>query len=210
MNGGTEGDSRRRSGRRSSEPLQHITLGGGPPSPRGDDESASETELDDRSLDAPPARTGRSKPKSKSAAKSKPKPGSAATPAGRSARTPPGYATAAAAVRTGLDRIKPRAGSASPGRAGGPAHRDLGPTAADRDPLGRAALYSSGTERHQPALGTFLLECSACRRETPVTAGDLIRLGVPSFHLPFVKRFPSLMRCPACGRRTWLRVHWRL
>jgi hypothetical protein len=136
----------------------------------------------------------------KPASKGAPKP--AAAPPRGSARTGPGYTRAAESIRTGLDRIKPRPAS--------PARGSLGSTAADRDPLGRAALYSSAADRRQPLLGTFLVECSACRRETPVTAGDLVRLGVPSLHLPFVKRFPSLMRCPACGRRTWVRVHWRL
>ena len=31
-----------------------------------------------------------------------------------------------------------------------------------------------------------------------------------SVHLPLLKRYPSFMRCPACGRRTWVRVRWRL
>jgi hypothetical protein len=113
----------------------------------------------------------------------------------------------------GLDRIKPRSGPATsggdrPDAAGGGDLPDLG--AAAGDPLGKAALYSSGAQESSSGLGTFLVECSTCRRETPVVAGDLVRLGLPSFHLPFVKRFPSLMRCPACGRRTWVRVRWHL
>jgi len=103
----------------------------------------------------------------------------------------------------GLDRIRPRGSGGSDADSLEPA--DL----ADDDPHGRLALYSS-SEQRAPALGTFIVECSACRRETPVGAGDLVRAGIPSVHLPLVKRYPSFMRCPACGRRTWVRVRWRL
>ncbi|HEX2051633.1 MAG TPA: hypothetical protein VHJ34_13525 [Actinomycetota bacterium] len=27
------------------------------------------------------------------------------------------------------------------------------------------------------------------------------------FHLPLLRDYPSWFRCPACGRRTWMRVH---
>ncbi|MFL5799540.1 MAG: hypothetical protein ACJ77A_16615 [Actinomycetota bacterium] len=98
----------------------------------------------------------------------------------------------------GLDRIRPRPDSSTASIPG------------EGDPLGKAALFSSASDRRPSALGTFLVECSACHRETPVTAGDLVRLGLPSIHLPLLKRYPSLMRCPACGRRTWVRVRWHL
>lgn len=200
----TGGGGKRRSGRRSSAPLQHIQVGGSAPVEEDDlDLEADEPDLGEAgaapsSHDAGGSSSGTRR-------------GGAAT--GGSARRP-----VARPVRTGLDRIKSRvapvasdvaeSGSKS-ASAPGDARNDLS-DAAGRDPLGRAALYSSGDQQAQPALGTFMIECSACRRETPVVAGDLVRLGIPSFHLPFVKRFPSLMRCPACGRRTWVRVRWRL
>jgi hypothetical protein len=122
------------------------------------------------------------------------------------------------ARRSGLDRIRPRNGNGGvPGSAAAPSApeppvpvdvQEL--ETAERDPLGRAALYSSGSREPSHPLGTFLVECSACNRETPVTAGDLLRLGIPSIHLLFLKRYPSFMRCPACGRRTWVRVRWHL
>ena len=78
----------------------------------------------------------------------------------------------------------------------------------ERDPFGKMALFSG--ERSQPALGTFLVDCSSCRRETPVSASQLVRSALPfSLHLPFVRRYHSFMRCPACGRRTWIRVRWQ-
>ena len=78
-----------------------------------------------------------------------------------------------------------------------------------RDPYGKLALFS----KDQPSspLGSFFLECSDCRRETPVSLLELVRAALPvSVHLPFLRRYHSLMRCPACGRRTWLRLHWQL
>ena len=78
----------------------------------------------------------------------------------------------------------------------------------DADPLGKMALYS-GEQPRRP-FGTFVLECSSCKRETPVSGIGVIRSALPfSLHLPLVRRFSSYMRCPACGRRTWLRVTWR-
>lgn len=78
-----------------------------------------------------------------------------------------------------------------------------------RDPQGKLALFSG--DRPSSALGSFFLECSDCRRETPVSLLDLIRAALPvSVHLPFLRRYHSLMRCPACGRRTWLRLHWQV
>ena len=201
MTAGAEGSgdgSRRRSGRRSAEPLQRIPLGSSSP--------AEEPDADDEPLDAEaPA---------------------AAPPASDHPSPPRRSGSASRRRRGGLDRIRPRTttavarpaagqgGSASGARAPAPSRPrpdDLGGIdAGERDPLGRAALYSSDAGHQPPALGTFLVECSACHRETPVTAGDLIRLGIPSLHLLFLKRYPSLMRCPACGRRTWVRIRWRL
>jgi hypothetical protein len=78
----------------------------------------------------------------------------------------------------------------------------------DRDPLGKMALFS--TERPASTYGTLLVECSACHRETPMTVSQLVRSAFPfSLHLPLVKRYHSLMRCPSCGRRAWVRVSWR-
>lgn len=100
------------------------------------------------------------------------------------------------------------AGLAGLGGSEGPAGVDLGPP--ESDPLGRMALYSSG-ERQTPALGLFIVECSSCRRETPLSPLQLARASLPfSIHLPIVKRYQSYMRCPACGRRTWLRVSLKL
>ncbi len=40
-----------------------------------------------------------------------------------------------------------------------------------------------------------------------MTPRQLLMLALPSLHLPFVRRgYPSWMRCPACDRRTWVKV----
>ncbi len=77
---------------------------------------------------------------------------------------------------------------------------------ASRDPFGRMALYSS-TEPEPDPTQVLVLECSSCLAETRVSPFGLVRAALPvSVHLPLVKRYHSFMRCPACGRWTWLRL----
>ena len=33
-------------------------------------------------------------------------------------------------------------------------------------------------------------------------------LAIFADYLPFVRKYHSFMRCPSCGRRTWMRVRW--
>ncbi len=71
------------------------------------------------------------------------------------------------------------------------------------------ALFSE-IEPEPPPPGLLWIECSSCLAETPVSPVDLARAALPfSLHLPFVRHFHSLMRCPACSRRTWVRVSIR-
>jgi hypothetical protein len=100
----------------------------------------------------------------------------------------------------GFDRLRHRRAD-GPGRAA--------PGAAPRDPLGRSALYSVA---EQPAaLGAVSVDCSACRVTSVVTPRRLLRLAMPSLHLPVLGgRHPSWMRCPSCGRRAWVRLGVRL
>jgi hypothetical protein len=84
--------------------------------------------------------------------------------------------------------------------------RDLPP---ERDPMGKMALFTS--QASPAATGTLLVDCSSCHRETPVSTVQLVRSALPfSLHLPFVRRYHSFMRCPSCGRRTWVRVRWQV
>ena len=86
------------------------------------------------------------------------------------------------------------------------ADRDIPP---ERDPMGRMALFSS--QDRSNVTGTLLVDCSACRRETPVAPMQLVRSAFPfSVHLPLLRKYHSFMRCPSCGRRTWVRVRWQV
>jgi hypothetical protein len=185
--GADKGGAARRSGRRSAEPLQRIPVGGGTEPGPAKRRAATAR--------ATTSRTPKRRTKSGGPATGRATANTTRTTSRRSVSDTGG-------APAGLDRIPARRESTAAAEA-----RDLG---GERDPLGRAALFSSGSQQQPPALGTFLVECSACHRETPVTVGDLVRLSLPSIHLPLVKRYPSLMRCPACGRRTWVRVRWRL
>jgi uncharacterized protein with PIN domain len=80
--------------------------------------------------------------------------------------------------------------------------------ARERDPMGKAALFSGSTQS-QGMLGRFCVECSACRRESTVRLRELPRLLLP-LPVTLPKRHHTLMRCPACGRRTWMRARWRI
>jgi hypothetical protein len=80
----------------------------------------------------------------------------------------------------------------------------------ERDPLGRMALYSEPEPEPEPPATGLVVECSSCLAETPVSPFALARATLPfSIHLPLVRRYSSFMRCPACGRRTWLRIGYR-
>ena len=94
-----------------------------------------------------------------------------------------------------FDRLRPRSASGE-GRAS---------RAAAADPLGTRSLYSVAEQ--PPAMGAISVECSSCERTSVVTPRSLLRLAVPSVHLPFLRgRYFSWLRCPACGRRTWVRL----
>ena len=70
---------------------------------------------------------------------------------------------------------------------------------------GKYALYSA-TQR-EPF--TCTVECSSCREETRVNYIELAALLWPvHLHFPLIRYYHSWFRCPACGRRTWSRVHF--
>jgi hypothetical protein len=97
----------------------------------------------------------------------------------------------------GFDRLRRRSDQ--------PASRQRASARRRADPQGRQALYSTVVEA--PAPGTVTVECSACLEKTAVTPRRLVALAVPSLHLPLLRRgHSSWMRCPACHRRTWVRL----
>jgi hypothetical protein len=94
---------------------------------------------------------------------------------------------------SGFERLRPRGGTAS------------GAAPLRVDPQGRQSLYSVSGQ--PPAPGVVTIACSSCREQSVVTPRQLVLLALPSLHLPLVRRgHPSWMRCPACDRRTWVKV----
>jgi hypothetical protein len=74
------------------------------------------------------------------------------------------------------------------------------------DPFGRRALFSSDEPDPAPA-GAVVVECSTCLSRTRISLLALLRAAFPFWlHVPLIRRYPSLLRCPTCGRRTWVRV----
>jgi hypothetical protein len=101
----------------------------------------------------------------------------------------------------GFDRLRRRTSDAASGE---PVSGD-GP----QDPQGRRSLFSIAEQ--PPAIGAMTVSCSHCGRTSVVTPKQAVALALPSLHLPLLKRgHPSWMRCPACTRRTWVRLALRL
>lgn len=97
----------------------------------------------------------------------------------------------------GFDRLRPR----SPDRSEEP------PALAEGVPdhEGKRALFSAADQ--PAATGGVTIECSSCGARSVVSARQAVRLALPSFHLPLIRRqHGSWMRCPACRRRTWVRL----
>lgn len=69
---------------------------------------------------------------------------------------------------------------------------------------GRYALYSATSRKPM----TCTVECSSCREETRVNYLELAALLWPlHFHVPLVRYHFSWLKCPNCGKRTWVRIH---
>lgn len=111
-----------------------------------------------------------------------------------------------------FDRVRPRSPKAPP--------RVVASADPPPDAEGKRALFSSGSEGAAPATGAVSVECSACGKTTVLSATQAVRAALPSLHLglSFGRRgggtslgltrrpYPSWMRCPACGKRTWVRL----
>ncbi len=112
----------------------------------------------------------------------------------------------------GFDRLSrrppPASGTRPPAEAGSAAE-----SGEPVDQEGKRALFSApATESgSEPAFGAVTFRCSACGAQTVQSATQALRSLLPSVHLPVLRRrYPSWARCPACGRRTWLRLSVRL
>lgn len=77
------------------------------------------------------------------------------------------------------------------------------------DQEGKRALFSAADQ--PAATGGVTIECSSCGARSVVSARQAVRLALVSVHLPLLRReHASWMRCPACGRRTWVHLEIQL
>jgi hypothetical protein len=86
--------------------------------------------------------------------------------------------------------------------------REVGhrPERPERDPMGKAALFS---DTRRP--GTVMIECSGCGESTRLSYVDFAWSTLPfSLWLPPIPQihFNRRMTCPACSEWTWVRAHW--
>jgi hypothetical protein len=84
-----------------------------------------------------------------------------------------------------------------------PADRDApNPLDAKQPAPGKRALFSSP----EPLPGPIALDCSSCGAHSQVSYLEFVRLHLPLWLWIPGRRFSRLMNCPACERRTWMRV----
>jgi len=107
-----------------------------------------------------------------------------------------------------FDRVRPRSPRLKSDSAAVP-----------HDAEGKRALFSATGSTDSPGVGFVLVECSRCNERTVLGPGRAIRVAWPSLHLAVRigrgedvnvfgltgREFPSYLRCPACGRPSWVR-----
>jgi ribosomal protein L37E len=85
-------------------------------------------------------------------------------------------------------------------------------------------LFSAATDPVAPTLGSALIECSRCGERTVLGLTAAMRAAVPSLHLGLRvgrgddvhsvalggREFPTYLRCPACGRPSWVKFTLQL
>ena len=101
--------------------------------------------------------------------------------------------TSKATADSGFDRVRPRSATSAAGH----------PPVADRE--GKRALFSDGTP--EPT-GALTLHCRGCRADSTMSWGAAVRRALPSVPLAVPGKGLRLhMKCPACGKRSWVEVH---
>ncbi len=113
-----------------------------------------------------------------------------------------------------FDRLRPRAPQVQAQVAR--------PGEARPDAEGKRTLFSPA--EGVPAGGSVSIECSRCAATTVLSPGQAVRALLPSVHLGLAfarrdgeatvgvsrRRYPSYLRCPACGKRVWARLTLRV
>ena len=98
------------------------------------------------------------------------------------------------------------------------------PVGVAHDSEGKRALFSSTHGDDRPGAGSVVVECARCNQRTVLAPFAALRAVMPSLHLAIGlgrgdnestvglvrRRHGSLMRCPACGRLSWVRVTLRV
>jgi hypothetical protein len=116
-------------------------------------------------------------------------------------------------ARNGFDRMRPRS----------PRLVSSVPTGG-HDAEGKRALFSSAADTASPGVGSALVECSRCNERAVLSLGKALRASFPSLHLglrvghgddvrsvAFLKHdYPTYMRCPSCGRPSWVRLTFQV
>jgi hypothetical protein len=111
-------------------------------------------------------------------------------------------------MSNGFDRVRPRTPEPPP---------IVGSVAPDAE--GKRALFSATGEGERPGIGSVLVECSRCEQRTVLGLAQALRASWPSLHLAMRlghgtdvtvvgvsgRPYPSFMRCPSCGRASWVR-----
>lgn len=77
--------------------------------------------------------------------------------------------------------------------------------AARVDPQGKQALFSGAD--NPPSLGSVAVDCAKCHRRSVISLTQMVQLSLPGVHAPVPgKGHRAYMKCPACGKRSWLGV----
>lgn len=73
------------------------------------------------------------------------------------------------------------------------------------DPQGKQALFSGAD--NPPSLGSVAVDCGKCHRRSVISLTQMVQLSLPGVHAPVPgKGHRALMKCPSCGKRSWLGV----
>jgi hypothetical protein len=111
-------------------------------------------------------------------------------------------------AKNNFDRVRPRTPGSPP--------PTTPPTGVDAE--GKRALFTKAADVAQPGVGSALVECSRCNARTVLRPMQAIRAMMPSLHLGLRighgddvrtvgvrEDYPTFMKCPACGRPSWVR-----
>jgi hypothetical protein len=107
-----------------------------------------------------------------------------------------------------FDRVRPR----------NPGVSEPTPMNVGVDSEGKRALFTKAADVAQPGVGSALVECSRCNGRTVLRPIQALRASLPSLHLGFrighgddVRTvgvrgdYETFMKCPSCGRPSWVR-----